>query len=411
MLISSVRSFLTVLGFSAATLIAPATATSVLAAPAYETTAQNAILVDAVTGTVLFEKNADERVHPASMSKLMTTYMLYDQLKRGAIKLTDTMPVSAEVWRKWHKKDGSTMFLNAGDRPTVEELLRGIVIQSGNDACDVVAEGLAGSEAGFADWMNRKGKEIGLLNSTFINASGYPHPDHWMTPRDIAILSYRLITDFPEYYHYFAEREYTYGNIRQYNRNPILGSVTGADGLKTGHTSEAGYGVAVSAVQDGRRLIAVINGTASIAERAREAERILTYGFRNFRAYKLLDKGQMVEEAPVWLGDQETIPLVAGRELTVLMERMNRADLRVKVVYDSPIAAPLKQGQEVGKIVVTSPNRPPVEAPLVAGAAVEKVGGFSKVGAALSHLLWGAAKSVTPKLPDPNATEPEAAAN
>lgn len=380
-----------------AVTLAVAAARPALAAPPYQTTAEHAILIDMDTGTILFEKDADTKIHPASMSKLMTVYVVFEQLKKGALKLTDTFPVSEEVWRRWRKQDGSTMFLNAGDRPTVEDLLRGIIIQSGNDACDVIAEGLGGSEEGFAVWLNKKGKEIGLTGSTFKNASGWPDPDHYMTVRDLAVLSQHLIRDFPEYYHYFAEESYVYAGVKQGNRNPALGVVPGADGLKTGHTEEAGYGVTLSAIQNGRRLVAVISGLQSMAERAKESERILNYGFNNFKIYKLAERGQMLEEAPVWLGDQDTVPLVADRDIKVLMGRLDRSDLKVKVVYDSPVAAPLKEGQKVGKIVVSVPEKPDQEFPLVAGAAIGELRGFGRVSAAINQLIWGPAKTEAAK--------------
>lgn len=383
------RAVLALLALSfAAAVSAPA-----MAAPPYQTTAEHAILIDMDTGTILFEKDADTRIHPASMSKLMTIYVVFEQLKKGALKLTDTFPVSEEVWRRWRRQDGSTMFLNVGDRPTIEDLLRGIIIQSGNDACDVVAEGLAGSEEGFAVWLNRKAKQLGLSGSSFKNASGWPDPDHYMTVRDLAVLSEHIIKDFPEYYHYFKEESYVYAGVKQGNRNPTLGVVPGADGLKTGHTEEAGYGVTLSAVQDGRRLVAVISGLPSMTERAKESERILNYGFRNFKSYKLVERGQMVEEAPVWLGDQDTVPLVADRDIKVLMGRLDRTDLKVKIIYDSPVAAPLKEGQVVGKIVVSVPDKPAQEFPLVAGAAIGELSGFGRVSAAISQLIWGPAKS------------------
>ncbi|MDA5193854.1 D-alanyl-D-alanine carboxypeptidase family protein [Govanella unica] len=383
--------------FSLTVALLAATSVPALAAPPYQTTAKNAILIDMDTGTVLFEKDADVQIHPASMSKLMTTYIVFEQLKKGALKLTDTLPVSEEIWRKWRANKGSTMFLNVGDRPTIEDLVRGIVIQSGNDACDVIAEGLGGSEEGFAVWLNKKAKELGLKGSHFVNASGWPNPEHVVTVRDLATLSERIIRDFPEYYHYFKEESFVYSGVKQGNRNPTLGVVPGADGLKTGHSDEAGYGVTLSAIQNGRRIVAVIAGMSSMSERAKESERVLNYGFNNFKSYKLFERGQMVEEAPLWLGDQDTVPLVADRDVKVLMGRLDRSDLKVKVVYDSPVAAPLKEGQVVGKIVVSVPDHANQEFPLVAGAAIGELSGFGRVSAAISQLIWGPAKSTAAK--------------
>lgn len=361
------------------------------AAPPFETLAGNAILIEMETGAVLYEKGADERLPPASMSKLMTIYMVFHQLATGAIKLEDTLPVSVPVWQRWHKSEGSLMFVREGERVSVEDLLRGIIVQSGNDACDVIAEGLAGSEEQFAEWMNSKAKEMGLTNSHFVNSHGWPEPDHYMSVRDIAILSEHLIRDFPQYYGMFAETEYTYAGIKQGNRNPLLYTMQGADGLKTGHTEAAGYGVSVSAVRDGRRLIAVIAGTKNMRERAQEAERILTYGFRNFKTYELFKPEQVLDEVQVWLGAAATVPLVAPQGLKVTLNRAARKDMKVTLRYDAPLAAPIAVGQAVGVARVEAAGMTPMEVPVVAGAAVDKLTGFARIGAAFNHLLWGGA--------------------
>jgi len=369
-----------------------------VAAPPFETTARNAILIDVDSGMVLYEKNADDRIHPASMSKLMTAYVVFEQLASGALKLTDTIPVSVDIWRKWRRLDGSTMFLNAGDRPTVEQLLLGVIVQSGNDACDVFATAIGGTEESFADYLNQKAKEIGLRDSHFTNASGWPDPDHVMTVRDIATVAERIIRDFPQYYHFYSVREFTYAGVRQRNRNPLLGVMDGADGLKTGYTAEAGYGVAVSAVRDGQRLIGVVAGLPSSRERAREAERLLSHGFRNFKSYKLFDKGQMIEEAAVWLGEHDRVPLMVADDVKITIERSARQNMKAKLVYDSPISAPIKEGQRVGTVLVTIPGRDDVEVPVVAGATIEEITGFGRIGAAFKQLLWGTGRSVTDSL-------------
>ena len=247
-------------------------------ARAYETSAGQAILVDANTGTVLFEKNADEITFPSSMTKLMTIYLVFAHLADGSLHLDDELPVSEKAWRM----QGSKMFVEVGTSVRVEDLLRGVVVQSGNDATVVLAEGLAGSEEAFAVEMTEMAQELGMTNSVFRNASGWPDPDHVSSARDLAILAQRTIEDFPQYYHYYAEEVFVWHDIEQHNRNPLLYNTPGADGLKTGHTEAAGYGLTASAERDGRRLILVVNGLASTQERASEGQRLIEYGFREF---------------------------------------------------------------------------------------------------------------------------------
>ncbi|MFP6730486.1 MAG: D-alanyl-D-alanine carboxypeptidase family protein, partial [Alphaproteobacteria bacterium] len=278
---------------------------------ALETTAKQAILIDNVTGKVLFEKDADELMEPSSMSKIMTIYMIFDRLADGSLKLEDTLPVSEKAWRK----GGSKMFVKLGSRVTIEDLLRGIVIQSGNDATIVVAEGLAGDEQTFAAEMTEQAHEMGMVSSNFTNASGWPDEAHRVTARDLALLAKRTIENFPQYYGYYSELEFTYNEIRQGNRNPLLYKKIGADGLKTGHTTRAGYGLTGSAIRDGRRLILALNGMTSAKARSREAERMIEYGFREFTNYALFEAGATVGEADVWLGDAATLPLVIEEAL------------------------------------------------------------------------------------------------
>ena len=262
---------------------------AVLPAQAFETAAKAAIILDSRTGVVLFEKNADERMPPASMSKLMTAYMIFDQLKGGRLKLDDEVLVSERAW----KMGGSQMFVKVGDRVKVEDLIRGIIIQSGNDACVTMAEAIAGSEEEFARQMTEKAKEIGLTNSTFANATGLDAPDHLMTVRDLAMLARRIITDFPEYFKYYSEREFEYGGIRQPNRNPLLqAGVPGVDGMKTGFTDGSGYGLVATAKRDDRRVITVMAGLQSAGQRRTEGERLLEYGFREFQEYRLFSAGR-----------------------------------------------------------------------------------------------------------------------
>ncbi|MEM7045449.1 MAG: D-alanyl-D-alanine carboxypeptidase family protein [Pseudomonadota bacterium] len=351
----------------------------------FETAARAAFLIDLETDQVLFEKNADQSIPPASMSKLMTAYMVLEQLKDGRLRMDDTLPISEKAWRK----GGSKMFVEVGKRARVDDLLRGIIILSGNDACIVVAEGLAGSEENFARDMTEKGKEIGLTSSTFMNASGWPHPDHRMTARDLATLARRLIEDFPEFYDMFAERDFEYSGIRQPNRNLLLGRVRGVDGLKTGHTEEAGYGLVASAIRDDRRLISVAVGLDSPEARALENERLLEYGFRRFRNYALMTKGQEVEHATIWLGSVPTVPLIVDRDVKVSMSDRARRELKVKLLYDSPVPAPVALDDRLGIIRIEAPGLAMQEVPVFAGADVDKADFVGRVTGALEYLIFG----------------------
>jgi D-alanyl-D-alanine carboxypeptidase (penicillin-binding protein 5/6) len=359
-----------------------------------QTTARQAIIIDYQTGAVLFEKNADERMPPSSMSKIMTAYMVFKEIKEGRLQLTDEFTVSEKAWRM----QGSKMFVPLGGKVKVEDLLRGVIVQSGNDACIVLAEGIAGSEQAFADRMNEEAKKLGLTGSNFRNASGWPDPDHYMTTRDLAILATRLIEDFPEYYKYYSEKEFTYGKdekgtpIKQGNRNPLLYKNTGADGIKTGHTEAAGYGLTASAVREGRRIIMVLNGMPSMKNRAEESERLLDWAYREFGMYQVAKAGQVMDKADVWLGEQESVQLVAAKDLFVTMPRRVRQQMTVTASFDAPVPAPVKKGAEIGKLVVTAPGIDPVEVPLIAEADVNKLGFTGRIAATLSHLIWGNGK-------------------
>ena len=353
---------------------------------AVETTAREAYLIDATTGRVLLEKDADVSMPPASMSKIMTTYLVFERLQDGRLSLDDELLVSEKAWRK----GGSKMYVEVGKMARVEDLLRGVIVQSGNDACIVLAEGLSGTEEAFAEEMTRKGREIGLTGSSFANSTGWPDPNQRMTARDLATLAQRIIADFPDYYHYYAETEFTYAEIRQWNRNPLLYRSLGADGLKTGHTEEAGYGLTASAVQGDRRLILVLNGLESRKARAEESARLIGWAFREYGNYALFKPGETVEEAPVWLGAAPFVPLVAGAGVTVTLSRKARRDMQVKVVYEGPIPAPIAPGQELARLVISAPGEDTVEVPLQAGAAVERLGVFGRARAALEYLVFGA---------------------
>jgi serine-type D-Ala-D-Ala carboxypeptidase (penicillin-binding protein 5/6) len=363
------------------------TLTLVGSAQAFETSARAAIVVDYRTGAVLFAKNADQSIPPASMSKLMTAYMVFDWLREGSLELDDTLPVSEKAWRV----EGSEMFVKVGDRVRVEDLLRGMIIQSGNDACIVFAEALAGSEAAFAERMSERALELGMSNSHFANATGLPDPQHYMSVRDLATLASRIIREFPEYYKYYSEKEFTFNNIRQPNRNPLLqAGVPGVDGMKTGFTKEAGYGLVASAQREGRRIITVIAGLDSTRNRRGESEQLLEYGFREWQEYRLFEPGQPVAEAGVWLGSQDRVPLVAEDVVGVTLSREARKGMNVKLRYDSPVPAPVAKGQPLGALEITAPGSEVVTVPLVAGQDVPKAGMLGRITGAIGYLVFGA---------------------
>ncbi len=356
-----------------------------------ETAARQAIVVDYNTGAVLLEKNADDLMTPSSMSKLMTVYMVFSRLKDGSLKLTDQLPVTETAWKKHYKTEGSLMFLPVHSMVSVSDLLRGVIIQSGNDACSVLAEGLAGSEEAFAEQETRKSREIGLTKSTFRNASGWPEPGHQMTARDLSVLATHLIRDFPEYYPIFSEKSFTFNNIKQDNRNPLIWeNIPGADGLKTGHTQEGGFGEVGSAIRNDRRVIVVMNGLSSIKARAEESQRLIEWAFREFDDYALFKPGDNVTDAEVWLGAQKTVPLAVANGLTVTLPRTARHEMKVTATYDGPIPAPVKKGTTVGTLTISAPGMADQTIPLVAAADVPKLGFVGRIGAAVKHILWGA---------------------
>jgi D-alanyl-D-alanine carboxypeptidase (penicillin-binding protein 5/6) len=354
-----------------------------------DTSARQAIIIDYKTGSILLEKNADDLMVPSSMTKLMTAYLVFEKLKEGSWKLSDQLPVSETTWKKHVKSGGSLMFLPVNSTASVDDLIHGMIIQSGNDACSVLAEAYAGSEESFGDEMTRRAHQIGMKNTTFRNASGLPEPDHLTTARDLSILSRHLISEFPEYFPIYSQREFSFNGIKQGNRNPLLYAVSGADGLKTGHTEAAGYGLVGTVKRGERRVIMVINGLKSGKERAEESERLIEWAFREFENYALFKAGDVVADAEVWLGNAATVPLVAGDKLEATMPRKARREMKVTAVYNGPIAAPIKKGQPVGKLVIAAPGVNTVELPLLAGADVEKLGFMGRMTAALKHILWG----------------------
>ena len=350
-----------------------------------DTQARQAFIMDFDTEAVLLEKNADERMPPSSMSKLMTMYVVFEYLKEGRLRLDQELPVSERAWRM----GGSKMFVQIGSTVPVEALMRGVIVQSGNDACIVLAEAISGSEQQFAELLNETGRRIGLTNSNFRNATGWPDPEHRTTCRDLARLAKRIIADHPEYYRYYNERSFRWNDISQDNRNPALARVAGADGLKTGHTEEAGYGLTASAKRGDRRLILVVNGLPSMRARAEESERLLEWGFREFENVVLFRAAAVIEEVPVYLGDRRTVPLVGGQDVVVTLPRQWRRNLQARLRYEAPVTAPVLKGQELGRMEVSGQGVPPMSLPLIAGADVDRLGVVSRIPAVIGRWAFG----------------------
>lgn len=352
------------------------TGLSAVSAAAFDTKARAAFVLDTGTDTVLLDKNAQEPLPPASMSKLMTLYVAFEALRDGRLTLDERLPVSSHAM----SYKGSTMFLNTQDRVRVEDLLRGIIVLSGNDACAVIAEALSpdGSEAGFARYMTQRARQMGMMNSTFANSNGWPAVGHRMSVEDLAILAERLIEDFPEYYPLFAETEFAFdgrapSNTR--NRNPLLRLNIGADGLKTGHTEEAGYGLVGSAKQGDRRVIFVISGLNSTSARAEEAEAIVNWSFRQFARKTIAKAGQPVAQAEVWMGGEPTVGLVPAQDMTVLLPALSGNQIEAEVVYTGPVTAPVTKGQKLAELLVKPQDLPEMRLPLVAEKDIP-AGGF-----------------------------------
>ncbi len=353
------------------------------AAQPIETPGEYAVIMDYRTGEILFEKNARTPTAPASMSKLMTAAIVFERLKDGSLQLSDMFDVSEKAWRM----GGSKMWVRVDTEISVENLLRGIIVQSGNDACIVVAENIAGSEDAFAELMNKKARDWGLTDSTFANATGWPDENQKMSMRDLAILTRKIIRDFPEYYGLFAEREFTWEKIPQSNRNPLLDAFDGADGLKTGHTEESGYGLVGSAVKDGERRIVVVNGLGSTRERSNEAARLMRVAFNDFTRQTIFKPGDAVGEALVFKGKQKTAPLIVAEPVSAIVHRSLIDKTDATVVYEGPVAAPINENQQIGYLRVEIEGGEAKEYPLFAGAAVREMGVFGKIGLAAKTLL------------------------
>lgn len=344
---------------------------------AFETRAKTAFVIDQTTGTVLLTKNADDAVPPASMSKLMTLYMAFEAVRDGRLSMEERLPVSQHAM----SYGGSTMFLDTTDRVKVVDLLRGIIVLSGNDACAVIAETLSpdGTEEGFARQMTLRARQIGMTNSTFANSNGWPAPGHRMSMRDLALLANRLISDFPEFYPMFAETEFAFDGRaprNTLNRNPLLKLGIGADGLKTGHTQEAGYGLVGSAKQGNRRVIFAVSGMDSTKDRAEVSEQIVNWAFRQFSEQQVLRAGKRVAQADVWMGANQKVGLVSAEDVSVLLPVIGQNDLEAEVVYNGPLEAPIAKGQELAELVIKPLDLPEIRVPLVAEADVA-AGGFT----------------------------------
>lgn len=350
--------------------------------------ARNIAIFDHNTRQVLYCRDCDVPMPPASMSKLMTMLIVADQLRAKKITLDTELPVSENAWRHGAQSDGSHMFLEINSRVRVEDLIKGVVIVSANDACIALAEGIVGSEAAFVDLMNQRARSLGLTTAQFRNVTGLPDPDHVISSRDLAVLASIIIADYPELYRHYAEPTFTFNGKTQQNRNPLLGRVEGADGVKTGHTSISGYGLIGSAQLNGQRRIIVFNGLPTMAARASEAQRLMRSAMFDFTVNALYAKDEVVGQADVWLGSRAQVPLVASEAISVAAHRSVRAGMTAHVVYEGPLQAPIKKGDVVAKLVIEGPGMRQ-EFPLAAGAKVGRANPFAKAAFGLQQLLGG----------------------
>src|SRR5882672_1137275 len=358
------------MALAAAGLFLGAVAVALAAPPQIQ--APHALLVEAETGSVLFEKAADELVAPASLAKLMTVNVVFDQLQLGNISLDDEYVISVNAWRKGGAPShGSTMYAALHSKVKVEDLLKGVLIQSANDGCIALAEGIAGNEASFVRMMNDRARELGLTKSTFTNVDGLPDPKMRVTARELAVVARHIVKSYPEYYKWFGEREFTWNKIKQQNRNPLLGTVEGADGMKTGFTNEAGYNLVGSATRNGLRLIVVVTGLKNAKDRADEAKKLLDYGFREFDARILFAENQIISEAKVYGGAQGKVPVTAKEQIKLMVPRNVSERISAKMVYVGPIRAPVREGQPIGQLQVMRGDTKVLEVPLLATETVE----------------------------------------
>ncbi len=352
----------------------------------FETSAKQAILYDFETKSIIFEKNSDELMSPSSMSKIMTIYYLFKKIQDGELKLSDKFKVSKKAW----KKGGSKMFLNVNNMVSIEDLIRGIIVQSGNDACIVVAEGISGSEALFAEELNILAKEIGLTNSNFTNSTGWPDPDHLTTIKDLLTLTIKTIEDFPSLYHYYSEKEFVYSDIKQLNRNPLLYNNLGADGLKTGHTSLGGYGLVASVKKNDRRLIIILNGLKSSKVRSNESERLIKIGFNQFKNINLFDQNELVTRLNVWGGGKKKIGTYSKEKVSITIPKKLKSNLIYTIKNYDPLVAPIKKDQKVAELFIKNKNNKILKKfELYSNEDVKKMSFFSKVFYNFKYLLLG----------------------
>ena len=350
---------------------------------AIDTKAESAVVLDVNSNTILFEKNPEIKQGPASMSKLMLIYMVFERLQNNTLSLDQEFLVSKKAW----KYGGSKMFVKAGDMVSVNDLLKGIIVQSGNDACIVLAEGLSGSEENMVEEMNDKGIEIGLTGSNFTNTTGWPHQDHYMTLRDIAHLSRLIINKFPEYYYMFAINEFTYNDIRQFNRNKLI-SIDGYDGLKTGRTTQSGFGIAASSKKNDRRIISVVNGLNSDKERINETKKLVNWSFREFITLDLYEAGDTIQSAKVWLGKEPFVPLVLNDDLVITIKKKNIDKYKIKLIYETPIISPIKKGDKVAELHLIEGDSTKIK-DIYAGKNIDKISRFYRSFSIVNYLLFG----------------------
>ncbi len=376
-----------------AAVVCLAMACAVFAARAEDgltTPAPYAIVTDYETGMVLFEKNADDLMAPASMSKLMTVEMAFNRIKNGSMSLEDEILISEEAWRRGGAvTEGSTMFAKVNSRIPLADILRGIIVQSGNDACIALAEAIGGTEDEFARMMTARARELGMEESIFANATGWPHPDHRMTARDLSILARHIIATYPDLYEIYSETAFTWNGIRQSNRNPLLHVFDGADGLKTGHTEASGYGLVGSAERDGRRFIMVVNGLESDRQRAMESRRLMTLAFNSFRRDKFIGTGDTVGEAEVFKGKAESVPLIVAEDLNAFVLDRLRRQITVELTYTEPLVAPIAKGQEVGTLALKVPGQRDLVTPVYTAEAVDQIGLMGQLGISFGRFVMG----------------------
>ncbi|MEM7492576.1 MAG: D-alanyl-D-alanine carboxypeptidase family protein [Pseudomonadota bacterium] len=355
-----------------------------------DTPADFAVIMDFESGEILYSKNGEDPMIPASMTKMMTAHIVFDRLERGEIDLDDTFTVSENAWRKggW-ATGGSTMGLSIGEQVTVKDLLRGVIVLSGNDACIVLAEGLSGSEEAFATEMTELAQSMGLTSAQFKNASGLDAPGHRISAADLARLAQLEIAKFPEYYSYYAEPEMTWNGITQQNRNPLLGRMDGADGLKTGHLSVSGYGLTASAVRDGERRIIVINGLSSSSERAQEAERLMRLAFSAFETREIANADARLAELDVWMGEARTVGVRMANSVSIVAHKRAFETGSTQIVYNGPLEAPITAGETVAKMVISLDGRDDVEVPLIATESIERLGFLGRAIEGLSRMIEG----------------------